>query len=53
MKILFFIFLANFIFVVLHLKMNPAINLTTVKALTSLQSKRKIILMLFLCSKSC
>ena len=33
--------LANFIFVVSHLKMYPSVHLNTLKALTSLQSKRK------------
>ena len=35
-------FLANFIFVVSLLKIDPAAYLNTLKALTSLQSKRKI-----------
>ena len=32
-------FLANFIFVVSHLKIHPALNLNTAKALKSLYSK--------------
>ena len=35
-------FLVNFIFVVSHLKINPAVHLNTLKAMTSLQSKRKV-----------
>ena len=35
-------FLANFIFVVSHLKIHPAVHLNTSKALTSLQSERKV-----------
>ena len=35
-------FLANFIFVVWHLKINPAAHLNTWKAFKSLQSKRKL-----------
>ena len=34
--------LANFSFVVLHLKIHPANNLNTSKTPTSLQSKRKV-----------
>ena len=34
---------ANFIFVVLHLKIHPAIHLNTSKALTSLYQKQKLI----------
>ena len=41
LKIFFFMFFANFIFV-LHLKIHPAVHLNTSKALTSLWSKRKI-----------
>ena len=37
-------FLANFIFFVSHLKIHPAVHLNASKALTSLQSKRKILL---------
>ena len=36
LKILFFMFFANFIFVDLHLKIHPAVHLNTSKALTSL-----------------
>ena len=32
----FFMFLANLIFIVLYLKIHPAIHLSTLKALTSL-----------------
>ena len=32
----------NFSFVVSHLKIHPAVHLNTLKALTSLQSKRKV-----------
>ena len=35
-------FLANFISVISHLKIHPAVHLNTAKALTSLQSKRKV-----------
>ena len=38
----FFMFLTNLIFVVSHLKIQPAVNLNTSKALMSLQSKRKV-----------
>ena len=37
----FFMFLANFISVVSHLKIHPAVHLNTLKALVSLQLKRK------------
>ena len=37
-----FMFLTNFIFAVSHLKIHPAVNLNTSKALTSLQLKRKV-----------
>ena len=33
---------SNFIFVVSHLKIHPAVHLNTSKALTSLSSKRKV-----------
>ena len=36
LKILFCVFLANFIFVVSHFKIHPAVHLNTSKALTSL-----------------
>ena len=38
----FFMFLANFIFVVSQLKIHPAVHLNTSTALISLQSKRKV-----------
>ena len=38
----FLMFFANFIFVVSHLKIHPAVHLNNSKALTSLQSKRKV-----------
>ena len=38
-----FTFLANFVFVVSHLKILPAVHLNTLKALTSLQSKKKFL----------
>ena len=38
----FLMFLANFIFVVSHLKIHSAVHLNTSKALTSLKSKRKV-----------
>ena len=41
LKILLFMYLANFIFVVSHLKIHPAVHLNTSKALTSLWSKTK------------
>ena len=36
-------FLANFIFVVSHLKTHPAVHLNTLKALTSFNQKEKFI----------
>ena len=42
LKILFSMFLPYFIFVISHSKIHPAVHLNTSKALTSLQSKRKI-----------
>ena len=42
LKIHFFMFLANFIFFVSHLKIHPAAHLNTLKALMSLQLKRKV-----------
>ena len=42
LKITFLVFLANFIFVVSHLKIIPAVHLNTSKVLMSLQSKRKV-----------
>ena len=42
LKICFLMFLANFIFVVSHLKIHQVVHLNTLKALTSLQSKRKV-----------
>ena len=42
LKYPFFMFLANFIFVVSHLKIHAAVYLNTSKALMSLQSKRKV-----------
>ena len=41
LKIIFFTFFANFIFVVSHLKILPAVHLNTLKAMISLQSKKK------------
>ena len=41
LKGLFCMFLAKFIFFVSHLKIDPAVHLNTLNALTSLQSKRK------------
>ena len=41
LEIIFFMFSADFIFVVLHLKIRPAIQLSFSKALTLLLSKRK------------
>ena len=41
LKIYFFMFLTNFIFLVTHLKILPAAYLNTLKALTSLWSQRK------------
>ena len=35
-------FFANFIFVVSHLKVHPAVHLKTSKVLTSFKSKRKV-----------
>ena len=35
-------FLADFIFAVSHLKMHPAVRLNTLKALTTLYTKRKL-----------
>ena len=40
-------FLANFIFVVSHLKIHPAVSLNTSKALTSFSSERNINQFLF------
>ena len=42
LKIYFFVFLANFIFVVSHLEIHPALYLNTWKVMTSWQSKRNI-----------
>ena len=37
----FFMFIANFIFVVSHLKTHPVVHLNTLKALTSFNQKEK------------
>ena len=42
LKNLFFTFLADFIFVVSHSKIHPAVHLNSPTALTSLKSKRKV-----------
>ena len=42
LKIIFLMFFANFIFVVSHLKILPAVHLNTLKAMISLQSKKKV-----------
>ena len=43
LKINFFMFFANFIFVVSSLKIHPAVHLNTSKALASFSPKQKVI----------